>query len=378
MTNIAIVGGGLVGTVTALLLAKQKIACTLIEPQDFTKNHSDPRTVAVHYGSRLMFESLGIWEKFSKNTAPIKTIRVFERGHAEAIHYHAKDIHIDAMGYIVEHSLLLNTLRKEVKKNNYITLIQDVFERVTQLANKVELTTHKDTFFFDMLIGCDGRKSHLRQQLNFEILTKKIGQTALVAHLHHEKPHQNQAWEVFTKNGPFALLPFHDDHTSGLVWCKPEPHNWHTENDEELYIQMKDIFPFYGEFTFKSARFTYPLVCQTIKKLAHGHVLLIGDSAHTLHPIAGQGVNLGWEDARFFVSFLHKNMRLGQSIPTILADFSVERMREIKMMRQFTNGVNDIFLNTNPIIKGLRRFGFNLVESTPIIKKALMKRAMGI
>lgn len=341
MTHIVISGGGLVGCTTALLLSKKNIPCTIIDPQDFTKKINDSRTVAVHYGSKMLFEQIGLWDTYQKFATPIETIRVFEQNHAEAIHYHAADLGKEAMGYILEHSTLIDVLRKQCLKNDRITVIQGKISSLTQSPNRVSLTLENQAppLTCDMLIACDGKNSFIRDALNFEFNKKDLEQTALVAHLTHEKPHNNQAWEVFTQTGPFALLPFRDAYTSGLVWCKPKGFNWEQYDNDQLCAEMAKIFPYYGDFSFTSKRFTYPLACQTVNHLVKQRVVLIGDAAHTLHPIAGQGVNLGWQDADLLTQHIQKSLRVGESIPHLLHSFSHFRRRDIRAMRYFTSGI---------------------------------------
>ena len=387
--DVIIVGGGLVGSILAIGLSQQQVKVTILEktPPLSPEMTGDGRTTAVSYGSQQIFNNLGLWSGIAAYAQPIEEIRVFEEGSAWTVDYHHRDIGTHPMGYIVENSLLRHHLQQNLQNNPLITWIASADVLSTKrLAGKVAVNL-KDgqTLEALLLVGAEGRHSPTRQQSSITTRSWDYSQTALVVHLYHTKPHNNTAWEVFMPSGPLAILPMlpcpkTGHHRSGLVWAKPLSHDWQNLSDEDLAAQIQHYFPFYGDLTVCSQKWTYPLSALTTSSYVDHRLALVGDAAHVVHPIAGQGVNLGWRDADVLAAHLGKAHQLGLDIgsATVLDVYNKKRRVDQRSVLWTTDGINRLFSFDNSILFFLRNSGFALVNNLPPLKRLLMRKAMGV
>ena len=387
--NVLILGSGLVGSLLALSLAQQGLKVVILDTQpafDFNVN-TDGRTTAVSYGSQQIFNKLGLWEPLKKYAQPIKEIRVFEEGSAWTVDYDHCLVGPNPMGYIVENRLLRYHLQQGLKDHPLVTWSADVeIESVKRLPNKITVKLRDGALFeADILVGAEGRHSPTRQQSIIKTRTWDYHQTALVVHFYHKEPHSDFAWEIFMPSGPLAILPMltcskTDRYRSGLVWAKPISYDWSKVNDDELALQIKTHFPFYGDLEICSQRWTYPLSAVTVNSYIDHRLALIGDAAHVVHPIAGQGVNLGWRDAAVLADQLVRAYSLGLDIGslTVLKQFNQKRLVDHQSVLWTTDGIHRLFGYDNSPVRFIRHTGFALVNHLPPLKKFLMRKAMGV
>ena len=380
---VIIVGAGLVGAVLAIKLAQFGINVKLLEKNSFEKKSvNDGRTIAVTLGSKRFLASCGLWEALEPSSQRINNIRVFEQGSAWTLDYDHKDLGSDPMGYIIKFEHLRDAIYEAVQAQTLVELFANCTLQ-TLLPGEVH-TKEYGILKAPLVVGADGRQSWVRSQVNIRSRTKEYGHKALVAHFIHEKPHQATAWEVFHSSGPFAMLPMTDtpdgNYQSGIVWCGSKDAPWETLPTDQLESQLENIFPFYGKVTLNSQRWTFPITSLTVDRVTAPHTVLVGDAAHALHPIAGQGVHLGWRDVADIAQLLVEAKDLGQDLGSelMLAKYSRMRKPDHKGLYLFTDGLTRLYGTDNSLVSFARQTGLAAVGKIPFLKKILMKKAMGI
>ncbi len=380
---VILVGAGLVGTMLAIHLSQLGIRVQLLERNQYQKSTvRDGRTIAVTLGSKRFLEQCGLWEALESTAQRINHIRVFEKGSAWTLDYDHQDLGVEPMGYIIEFDCLRDALYEGVKKAALIEVLDNcTLQRLT--PGEVHTKEH-GVLKAPLIIGADGRNSWVRGQVNIKSRLKEYGHKALVAHFVHEKPHQATAWEVFQPSGPFAMLPMTDTvegyHQSGVVWCGPKDTPWETLPTEELEQRLMEIFPFYGKVTLNSTRWTFPITALTVDKVMASRTILVGDAAHALHPIAGQGVNLGWRDVADIAQLLVDAKDLGTDLGAehLLKQYERRRKLDHKGLYFFTDGLTRLYGSDNTLVSFVRQTGIAVIGKIPPLKKFFMKKAMGV
>lgn len=380
---VIVVGAGLVGAVLAIRLSQLGIEVKLLERQAFEKRSTpDGRTIAVTLGSKRFLEICGLWEALEHTSQRINHIRVFEQGSAWTLDYDAEDLGPDPMGYIIEFDALRDALYDGVKSAKLVEVLDNC--TLQNLVPGEITTTEHGVLRASLVVGADGRQSWVRNKVNIRSRTKEYGHKALVAHFTHEKPHNATAWEIFDASGPFAMLPMTDTsdgfYRSGIVWCGPKDISWETIPTDELEARLEDTFPFYGKVQLVSKRWTFPITSLTVDRSTAPRTLLVGDAAHALHPIAGQGVNLGWRDVADISDLLAEAKSLGQDLGAdlMLAKYNRKRKFDHKGLYFFTDGLTRLYGTDNNFVSFVRQTGLAVVDKIPPLKKFFMKKAMGV
>lgn len=381
---ILIVGSGLAGSLFAIRLNQLGIAAKLFDKNDiFKESHADGRTIAITYDSKIFLEECNIWEEIKDSAEPINHIRVFEHGSAWTVDYNSVDLSNNPMGYIIEYDCLKKVFIKHLKESNFVEMCSLCnITRLEQKDENVILHTQDNKIAGSLLIAADGRNSWVRSNVDIKSKTVEYGHKALVVHFKHEKPHQNTAWEIFHQNGPFAALPMNstDDgnNQSGIVWCSRKNKEWEYLENSELEMQLEEIFPYYGKVKINSKRWIFPITGMTVDKIIDKRVVLIGDAAHALHPVAGQGINLGWRDVRILAKEIAEAHSLGLDYgsQTFLRKYSSKRKFDSKGLFLFTNFMAKLFEIDNPLVSFVRQAGFAVVNNVKPLKKFLMKKAI--
>lgn len=391
--DVVIIGGGLVGGTLGVALAQQGFSVAVIDreaPEELLKPDLDGRTTAVSYGSKLIFDQLNIWEKVESAAEPILDIRVFERGSPWAIYYDHRDLGTDPMGYIVENRYLRQGIfHRAIELSGYLTWIAPASVTSTKRNPEgvvIHLTDSR-CLKAPLLVGAEGRLSATREEAGIKTLGWSYDQMALIAHVTHEKPHQGGAWEVFQPQGPFAILPLRNSsatgaNRSGIVWtgAPDEINRLLGLDDAILSAELEEIFPYYGAIEVSGKRWSYPLSAMIAKSTIDHRLVIVGDAAHTVHPVAGQGVNLGWRDAQTLAEDLGKAKGLGLDIgsKSILADYQRRRRLDTGSILVMSDGMVRLFSNKSSILSFMRNTGLGVVNQIPPLKRHLMRRAMGI
>lgn len=388
--DVAIVGGGLVGASLALALAPTGLKTALIEgvaPDANAQPSFDDRTTALGNGTRRSFEALGIWSQVAPKAAPIRRIHVSDAGRFGFARLEASEHGIDAFGYVVTNRVLGTALRAAM------TTLPDLELRMpakcTGVAlheGDVELATEPaaSPLRARLVVAADGADSKVRTAAGLVATLEDYRQVAIVGHVRSSRPADGTAYERFTPEGPFAVLPLFDG-AYGVVWTlAPEA------AERVLALSDKDyLAALQGEFGWRIGRLlsvgqrnAYPLRLSRAETLTGQRVVLIGNAAQGLHPVAGQGFNLGLRDAATLAELLAEAVRRDGSradvgSPAILREFASRRVADRDGVTRFTDGLVKLFGDTRPGVPLLRDLGLLLFDLSPTAKQALSRLSWG-
>lgn len=389
--DVVIVGGGPAGCSLAALLAANNVSVICIDqddPEASLKGDFDGRTTAISYGSRRVIEASGAWDDLAAEACPIEDIQILESGSSVLLEFLVKDVGGETFGWIVENRKLRAALYKKLKE----------LKKATHLAPARVAGFSRDDAGVDvqladgrcvrgkLVVGADGKKSFTREWMGIGTRGWSYRQRGVVCIVNHDNPHGNVAVEDFRGDGPFAILPMADDekgrHRSSIVWSehcaeKDSARHW----DEETFnAALSERFPpFYGAVRISGKRFSYPL------SLSHAHsyiaprMALVADAAHAIHPIAGQGLNLGLRDIADLAERIIDAKEKGKDVGSmeLLESYENARRPDNMMMAAATDSLNRLFSNDIAPVRLLRKIGLRLVEATPPARKFFMKQAMG-
>ncbi len=400
--DVCIAGGGMVGMTLAIALAHEDLSVALVEKESLPSQLDpafDGRVSAIALGSQRILENIGVWEAIAPHAEPILDIRVTdglparsrsgfasaEAGHTPVfLHYDHREVGSEPFGTIAENRHIRHALQLAARQQKNITLIENTsLENFT--SDEKQITVHlsgHSPLTASLLIGAEGRQSKVRALAGIDVTTWSYGQTAIVCTIAHEKPHDGLAQERFLPAGPFAVLPMRGNHSS-LVWVEPSDRVplYLALSDDELAQEISErVGDYLGKITVAGKRFSYPLSLMHAKDYIAPRVALAGDAAHGMHPIAGQGVNIGFRDVAVLAELLGDAHRKGCDIASqdILEHYQRWRRFDNVAMLAATDGLNRLF-STNIIpIKLARDFGLWAVGKMPPVKRFFMKNAMGL
>jgi 2-octaprenyl-6-methoxyphenol hydroxylase len=378
--RITIIGCGLSGMITALCLSARGINSTIIEHQSIDNQSffNDIRTTALTESSKKFFGDIGIWKEIVKISGPINDIYVADNKASQMLHFASNELkEAQVLGYLVENKEFKKSLLTQILVNKHINIIDNSRYKVKENSNnKCILTLNETDHKCDLLIVCDGGNSSTRQKYFSSETNKFYSQYALTFIVQHEKPHEGTAVEHFMPTGPFAILPLKNQHFSSVVWTiKSEMKDavLNLPKDEFLYIIQQNFGPFLGEITIKSEVASFPLRAYGTNKYYNKRIALVADSAHIIHPLAGQGLNQGIKDIQSLVSNIFEFGVNAHSLET----YQNERKGDNNTMIEITDTINTVFSNNSQIFHLARQFGFKVIEKNSLLKKLLIKYAMG-
>lgn len=384
--DVAIVGGGMVGMALALSLARQGISVTVIErgamPAQLQPSF-DGRVSAIAEGSRRLLDYAGAWEFMVAHAEPILDIRVTDGDTPFFLHYDHREVGTAPFGFIVENRHIRHALQRAANGAPNLTIFDKAaLTRFERDAAGVTLRLADKEIRARLLIGADGKHSAIRKQAGIDAVEWGYKQTAIVCTIAHEKPHHGLAQERFLPAGPFAVLPMQNNHSS-LVWVEPNDRvQIYLDLPEEEFVQeiKERVGDYLGELRTVGQRFSYPLSLMHAKSYVGERLALIGDAAHAIHPIAGQGVNLGFRDVAVLSELVGKKFRLGLDIggEDTLSHYQRWRRFDNVAMLAVTDGLNRLFSNNIPPMRLARGLGLWAVGKLPPLKRLFMRDAMGL
>lgn len=386
-SDVAIIGGGLVGGALALILAQLGVQVTVFDRVDLTAPPPvDHRTTAISFGSAQVLDKAGVWKKLLPGAQPIEKILI--RDGAQELWFDHSSVRTEPMGHIVANSDLRQALRLALVRQKNLRLATPA--EITSIAADdfgvtVTLAKSQTTRRATLAIIADGRRSVWREKLGFITRRHDYRASAVIANIGHAYPHHKTAYECFLPAGPLALLPMRDYRAapqSSLVWTEPtaRAEALMTMSDDDFCALLADRFgDDLGEFRITGPRQIYPLDVVAVTHPCAKRAVVIGDAAHGIHPIAGQGLNLGLRDVAQLAETLGAAQARGLDIGSavILADYARRRQFDVGSMIGATHGLNWLFGQTRFGVPKLRRLGLALVDSVPGLKPQFIKRAMG-
>ena len=399
MQKVIIVGGGMVGLSLALMLAKQNIAVQLLEAirypnyedDQLAPYHSsfDARNTALSRRSVMIYQQLGLWDALQQHATPILQVHITEQGSFGKARLVAEQEKVESFGQVIENAWLGRVLLTQVRQQALIELIDGVEvtsleqdqQQVTIRALRDQETLELQT---QLLIAADGRDSFCRQAIGVGVDVHDYDQVAIVTAVQTSKPHQHVGFERFSALGPLALLPLPGEYRRSVVWPvkKGTEAEWlGEENDQHFLDALQQTYgDRAGKFKKTGKRFSYPLSQVLAHKQAVGRVVLMGNAAHTIHPVAGQGFNLCLRDADVLVRFLTQHLTQSEDIgdPENLLAYEQSRLKDQQRVIKFCDSVVRGFSNQNPVLKLLRNTGLVAFDVVPGIKPLVANYAMGL
>jgi 2-octaprenyl-6-methoxyphenol hydroxylase len=375
--DVIIVGGGPVGAALALALADGRRSILLAEARNEPRNEDDPRTLALSFGSRLILEHLGVWSQVTPATA-IEAIHVSHRGAFGRAVLAAVEARVPALGYVVSYAVLQRALSGRLQRASNVTLL------LGSRLSKMEASP--DSVWVQFENGSAQRAAHAKLAViadggatarTFTRVTERAyGQSALVANVLASKPHQNRAFERFTPDGPLALLP--RERGFALVWTTaPDSARQLCSLPAATFLaRLQSAFgERAGTFTAVEGRAAFPLSLRVAQPPHLARTLLLGYAAQTLHPVAGQGLNLGLRDAWELAESIQAARTDPGGRPS-LAAFARRRRRDRASGVLLTDALVQVFSNDRLPLRWLRGCGLTLLDSLPPAKRAFMQQMM--
>ncbi len=388
--DIVICGGGLVGRSLACALAKLPLRIAIVEalsPQITHQADFDTRSFALSYGNVLFLERIGVWEYLADSAVPIKTIHVSDRGHSGITRLKASEQRVPALGYITLAPDLNQALQQTLLQYPNITLLcPATVTAIDYTASEAILSIQQSQQSYpirtQLAIAADGTHSTLRQLLKIPVKQYNYDQTAIIANIGLTRSHHNVAYERFTQQGPIALLPL-SEQRCGLVWTLKSEQVARVMDltDEQFLTELQLAFGYrLGRFARVGKRFAYPLQLWQAQQLTKSRVALIGNAAHTLHPIAGQGFNLGLRDVAALAALLEQALIQGDDLGSkiILDRYKHQQTQDHRHYIRFTDGLVKLFTNSLWPIELARNIGLQTLNVIPRLKKKLTRKAMGL
>ncbi|HYQ39564.1 MAG TPA: 2-octaprenyl-6-methoxyphenyl hydroxylase [Pseudomonas sp.] len=386
--RIAIVGGGLVGASLALALQQGGALArgwqiSLIEPHapgDGFQPSYDARCSALAWGTRLIYERLGLWPAIAERAEPITRIHVSERGRFAAARLEAAEEGVPALGYVVENAWLGHCLWQALHRDGLDWRCPARVAAAQATAGGYRLTLDDGSpLDCELLVLADGGRSDLRQQLGIHVRRTPYDQTALIANVTPSQPHGGEAFERFTSDGPMALLPLPDNRCA-LVWTRPDADAARLlALDARAFLaELQEVFGYrLGAFVKLGARHSYPLALLEAEEQVRRHLVVIGNAAHGLHPIAGQGYNLSLRDVMALAETLLQDGAPLGDLPALQAYLAGQRLDQTLTVG-FSDQVTRLFSNARTPLAQARGLGLLGLELWPAGKRWFARQAMGL
>jgi len=388
--DVLIAGGGMVGASLACALGGQALRVGVIEAVPFNSAGQpsyDERTIALAYGTRRIFSAMGVWSHLRQDANPIEKIHVSDRGHFGALRMDCAKEHVEALGYVVAGRALGGALMQTLEGHANITLLCPArLEGLETTAESVHVTLdqggERRHLTARLLIGADGGNSAVRNMLAIPVRQWNYGQSAVIANITPGRPHGNVAYERFTEGGPLAVLPMTEGRCA-MVWTgRTEDAEANMVLDDSRFLAaLQEHFGYrLGRFVKVGRRSIYPLQLIRAREHTRQRIALIGNAAHTLHPVAGQGFNLGLRDVAALADLLLAAAGQGRDPggPQVLRQYSQWRRRDHLRAIAFTDGLVRIFSNGYAPLVLARNLGMTTLDLMPCIKHGVIAAAMGV
>ena len=377
---IIIVGGGPVGSVLALLLAKQGIAVTVLEARKQGASHSDNRALALSFGSRRILEKLGVWGSLATHATAINTIHVSQKGSMGRTLLRANDYKQEALGYVLSYGALSAVLDAALTNLPIVNCIyeataDDISHGTAQASVGYMHGGESHSLNSALVVLADGGRS-VDELAGLERETKEYGHDALISKVSAELPHGNIAYERFTANGPIALLP-NGERDFSLVWTgkKELIAPLLTISDAEFLVQFHQQFgDRVGRFLSVEKRISFPLRMSKLQDIDTPHLVVIGNAAQTMHPVAGQGFNVGLRDAESLAQCITSSNSADLGSAQMLESYRASRKADTKGGLLFTDFLVNLFSNDIVGVSGLRGMSLGLLDVMKPMKQHLVSK----
>ena len=390
--NILIVGGGLNGPALALALASGGLSSILVDALPLATRRKpafDGRAYALSLTSVRMLQVLGIWPEVAQEAQPMLEIKVSDGKPGEGaashfVHFDHNEIAEGPMGHMLEDRFLRRALLDAVKAEALITQIAPATVEAQEIsAGHAEISLSDGRKLRGrVLVGCDGRRSGVAQRAGIARTGHDYHQSGIVCAVSHEKPHNGVAYQQFMPSGPLAILPLVGGR-SAIVWTETSVRAAviNGMSDKDFMAELRPRFgDFLGEIKLAGKRFSYPLNLTVATEFARARLALVGDAAHGIHYLAGQGLNLGLRDVAALAEVLLEAARRGEDIGNelVLARYARWRGVDTAALTASTDLINKLFSNDSPLLRAARVAGLGLVNAVPAARRDFIREAAGL
>jgi len=380
--DVIIVGGGMIGLSLVVELSKKmNLSVAIIDPNDCNPTINDSfhtRVSAITPSTQDFLSSINVWDKIQRKKG-FSATKVWDQNSHGHLNFYAKDEGIEYLGYIVENDLIQSALFNAIDQSK-VSMINAklVGFTKTDIGYTVNLE-NGESHSCKLLVGADGSQSKVRDLAEIQVTEHDYQQKAIIANIVSEKPLMNTTWQRFLSDSILAILPL-SNHQASIVWsCKEALANELEAKDKTIFNKMLSEASEYqfGVLELESSKKSFPLVSRTAKEYVRANLALIGDAAHNIHPLAGQGANLGFSDV------IELSKQLVENNDKLLGDFHVlrkyarARRLDNEMMSKTMTGLDWIYKENNEPLRWLRGYGMNLIDETPILKSFFQRQALG-
>ncbi|MCW9043355.1 MAG: UbiH/UbiF/VisC/COQ6 family ubiquinone biosynthesis hydroxylase [Pseudopelagicola sp.] len=391
-TDIVIAGGGLNGPALALGLARAGFSVTVVDPRPRSAragDNFDGRSYALALASTRLLNAIDVWPRVVADAQVMHEIKVTDGRAGEGpapffLHFDRGALEEGPMGYMLEDRFLYRAFLAAMDDEDRVTLVTEdsVVAQEIDPAGVTATLASGETIRARLLVGCDGRQSGVQRRAGITRSGWGYGQTALVCAIAHEKPHHGIAHQFFMPPGPLAILPL-PGNVSSIVWSETDETaaRFQSLSDEDYLTALRPRFgDFLGEISLAGKRFTYPLTLTVADAFIADRVALVGDAAHGMHPIAGQGLNAGLRDVGALVQVLDEARRRGEDIGTapVLERYQEWRRFDTQALIAATDLTNKLFSNDNPLLRVGRDLGLGLVNAISPLRRGMIREAAGL
>nr|WP_227493387.1 UbiH/UbiF/VisC/COQ6 family ubiquinone biosynthesis hydroxylase [Paracoccus kondratievae] len=388
--DILIAGGGLNGPALALALADAGLSVAVVDTRPADARASDVfdgRAYALALASQRLLAALGLWAELAPHAQEIRKVEATQGLPGEGagpfgLHFDGAELEEGRLGYMLEDRFLYRALLAAM--GGRVTHLPGLSVIGQELEGPAIRVTLSDgcSFSASLLIGADGRQSGVASRAGIRRVGHDYGQIALVAAVDHELPHNGTAHQYFMPTGPLAILPLPGNRSS-IVWseAEAEARAIMALPDADFLAVLRPRFgDFLGEISLTGPRFSYPLNLTLAERYVAPRVALVGDAAHGVHPVAGQGLNLGLRDVAALAEVIVAARRRGEDIGTdlVLARYQGWRRPDATALAMGMDGVNTLFSNKNPLLRAAREIGMGLVDAIPPLRRGFMRQAAGL
>jgi len=386
--DIVIAGGGMVGTSLALALAPLGLRIAVVEAvarKDQLQPSFDDRSTALSRSTQRMFEAMGLWDEVVAASTPISKIHVSDKGRFGFSHIDAAEQGVEALGYVVINRILGGVLQAILYAAQGVDVfcparIEGIDLGPSEARAMLRGPDGEETLTCKLLVAADGANSAVREMMGISAQKREYGQRAIIGNLLPEKPLDNRAFERFTPQGPLAILPVADER-AGFVWTVAE-HNAERVldlNDDEFLAEFQEQFGYrLGKFSRVGKRAAYPLILSKALRLTATRSVLIGNSAHGLHPVSAQGFNLGMRDVAALCDCIADTKTPDPGSAILLDRYAEWRRSDQKKLVHFTDNLVRLFGSTRPGLRTLRNMGMIGFDLIPGVRSTFAKHTMGL
>lgn len=343
----------------------------------------DDRSIALSYGSRRILEGMGVWAELQDKIEPIKSIHVSDRGYLGATRLHHSEENVEALGYVAENRIVGSVLMQQLEQLTHVDLycpatIESLVQSEDSVSVEIKTELAVETLQAKLLVAADGVQSQTRKLAGLDVMQQDYQQSAVISNVQTDQKHLNVAYERFTDTGPLAFLPMTENRYSVVWTCQREDAQRIMQlGDKEFIEELQQRFGFRaGNIQKAGRRSSYPLVYTEAEQITSGRVVVIGNAAHTLHPVAGQGYNLALRDVAELAELIVNAEDPGHSL--LLADYHARRLTDMRRIYKLTDSLVKIFSNKFSLLGHVRSLGLICVDLMPELRSLMARQSMGL